>query len=67
MSGYSVGWLAPFGLMFSTIAALVLIAAWVILATSRFVQGGVVEALAVVAPPCQCASSVIPQTELFHL
>jgi hypothetical protein len=33
----------PFGLVFSIIAALVLIAAWVILATSRFVQGGVVE------------------------
>jgi hypothetical protein len=33
----------PFGFMFSTVAVIVLIAAWVILATSRFVQGGVVE------------------------
>jgi hypothetical protein len=33
----------PFGMVFSAIAAIVLIAAWVILAGSRFVQGGVVE------------------------
>jgi hypothetical protein len=43
MIGYSVGDSGPFGLIFSIIAALVLIAAWVILAASRFVQGGVVE------------------------
>jgi hypothetical protein len=33
----------PFALTFSIVAALLLIAAWVILASSRFVQGGVVE------------------------
>ena len=33
----------PFGFMFVGIAAVVLIAAWIILAGSRFVQGGVVE------------------------
>jgi hypothetical protein len=33
----------PLGLIFSVIAAVILIAAWVILASSRFVQGGVVE------------------------
>jgi hypothetical protein len=33
----------PVGLILSIIAALVLIAAWVILASSRFVQGGLVE------------------------
>jgi hypothetical protein len=33
----------PLAFIFSAIAALVLIAAWVILAASRFVQGGVVE------------------------
>jgi hypothetical protein len=33
----------PFGALFAIIAALVLIAAWVILASSRLVQGGVVE------------------------
>src|SRR5918992_3281319 len=32
-----------FGLVFSIVAAVILITAWVILATSRFVQGGVVE------------------------
>lgn len=37
------GWLGPFGLVFSLAAAFLLIAAWVILATSRFLQGGVVE------------------------
>jgi hypothetical protein len=33
----------PFGLIFAIVLAIVLIAAWVILAASRFVQGGVVE------------------------
>jgi hypothetical protein len=33
----------PFGLVFAVVAALILIAAWVIVASSRFVQGGVVE------------------------
>jgi len=33
----------PFGFVMSAVAAVVLIAAWVILAGSRFVQGGVVE------------------------
>jgi hypothetical protein len=33
----------PFGFFFAIILAVVLIAAWVILAASRFVQGGVVE------------------------
>lgn len=32
-----------FGLFFSSVSAFVLIAAWVILAASRFVHGGVVE------------------------
>jgi hypothetical protein len=41
--GYSAGSLSTLGFMFSLTAALILIAAWVILATSRFVQGGVVE------------------------
>lgn len=40
--GYSLG-SGPFGMLFTAIAAIVLIAAWVILAGSRFVQGGVVE------------------------
>jgi hypothetical protein len=34
---------APFGFFFTAITAIILIAAWVILAGSRFVQGGVVE------------------------
>ncbi|MBA3559299.1 MAG: hypothetical protein H0W30_11935 [Gemmatimonadaceae bacterium] len=34
---------APFGIFFAIVAAVVLIAAWVILAGSRFIQGGVVE------------------------
>jgi hypothetical protein len=34
---------APFGLIFAVIAALTVIAAWVILAGSRFVHGGIVE------------------------
>jgi hypothetical protein len=42
MIGYSFGAGGPFGFIFF-IAAVVLIAAWVILATSRFVQGGGVE------------------------
>ena len=33
----------PFGFIFATVGAVVLIAAWIILAGSRFVQGGVVE------------------------
>jgi hypothetical protein len=33
----------PFGIVFAVIAALIVIAAWVIVASSRFVQGGVVE------------------------
>ena len=33
----------PFGFIAATVAALVLIAAWVILAASRFTQGGIVE------------------------
>ena len=33
----------PFGLIFAIVLAIVLVAAWVILAASRFVQGGVVE------------------------
>ncbi len=33
----------PFDFMFAAVAALVLIAAWIILASSRFIQGGVVE------------------------
>lgn len=40
--GYALG-PGPFGMVFTTIAAIVLIAAWVILAGSRFIQGGVVE------------------------
>jgi hypothetical protein len=43
MIGYSVEGAGPFGLVFSSVAAVVLIAAWVILASSRFIQGGVVE------------------------
>lgn len=39
----SVGFGGPFGFFFTIILALVLIAAWVILAASRFVQGGTVE------------------------
>ena len=33
----------PFGFVFATVAAVIVIAAWIILAGSRFVQGGVVE------------------------
>lgn len=33
----------PFGFAFATVAAVIVIAAWIILAGSRFVQGGVVE------------------------
>ena len=46
MVSYSVGgglMPSPFGFLFIAIFAVVLIAAWVILAASRFVQGGVVE------------------------
>ena len=42
MIGMSVGG-GPFGFAFAVITALVLVAAWVILAGSRFIQGGVVE------------------------
>jgi len=38
-----VGGPDPLGLVFAVVAAVVLMAAWVILAASRFVQGGVVE------------------------
>jgi hypothetical protein len=41
--GFSFDGPGPFGFLFSVVAAVVLIAAWVILAGSRFVQGGVVE------------------------
>ena len=41
--GFSPNGSTPFGLVLSIVAALILIAAWVILAGSRFVQGGVVE------------------------
>jgi hypothetical protein len=40
---FAVGTAGPFGLIFAVITAIVLIAAWVILAASRFLQGGVVE------------------------
>jgi hypothetical protein len=45
VTSVSVGGGGPdsFGFFFAVVAALVLIAAWVILAGSRFVQGGVVE------------------------
>ncbi|HEX8850624.1 MAG TPA: hypothetical protein VF761_13935 [Gemmatimonadaceae bacterium] len=45
MYGFSVdgGPASAFGLTFAVVAALVLIAAWVILGASRFVQGGIVE------------------------
>jgi hypothetical protein len=39
----STGSDGPLGFFFAALAAIVLIAAWVILAASRFVQGGVVE------------------------
>ena len=41
--GFSPGFPGPFSFIFSLVAALVLIAAWVILAASRFTQGGIVE------------------------
>ena len=43
VSSFAIAGPGPFGFMFAAVAALVLIAAWVILASSRFVQGGVVE------------------------
>jgi hypothetical protein len=43
MISFGGGGPGDFGLFFSSVSAFVLIAAWVILAASRFVQGGVVE------------------------
>jgi hypothetical protein len=43
MMGLSADSSGPLGLVFSIIVGIVLIAAWVILAGSRFIQGGVVE------------------------
>jgi hypothetical protein len=43
VSSYSTDFLGPFSFIFALVAALVVIAAWVSLAASRFVQGGVVE------------------------
>lgn len=40
---FGLGGPAPFGFIFAAVAAVILIAAWVILASSRLVQGGVVE------------------------
>jgi hypothetical protein len=41
--GFSTWLPGPFGFIVAVVAALVLISAWIILAASRFVQGGVVE------------------------
>lgn len=43
MNGFAVQGSSPFGTFFTIIVILVLIATWVILATSRFTQGGIVE------------------------
>jgi hypothetical protein len=43
MVSYGFAGPGPFGFMFAAVAAVVLIAAWIILAGSRFIQGGVVE------------------------
>ena len=43
MFAFSSDFGGPFAFIFSTLSAIVLIAAWVILAGSRFVQGGVME------------------------
>ncbi|HEY2898888.1 MAG TPA: hypothetical protein VGJ12_17235 [Gemmatimonadaceae bacterium] len=43
MNGFAVGGSSPFGVFFTIVVILVLIATWVILATSRFTQGGIVE------------------------
>ena len=43
MFAYSSDFAGPFTFVFSILSAIVLIAAWVILAASRFVQGGVME------------------------
>ena len=40
---YGVSGPSPFGFYFTAIAAVILVAAWVILASSRFIQGGTVE------------------------
>jgi hypothetical protein len=43
MTSFGYGGPEPFGMFFTALIAIILIAAWVILAGSRFVQGGVVE------------------------
>jgi hypothetical protein len=43
MISYDADGPGEFGLIFSSVSAIVLLAAWVILAASRFTQGGVVE------------------------
>ena len=43
MNAFAIGGPEPFGMFFTALIAIILIAAWVILAGSRFVQGGVVE------------------------
>jgi hypothetical protein len=43
VNGFAVQGASPFGTFFTIIVILVLIATWVILATSRFTQGGIVE------------------------
>jgi hypothetical protein len=43
VNGFEVQGSSPFGMVFTIIVILVLIATWVILATSRFTQGGIVE------------------------
>jgi hypothetical protein len=43
VNGVAVPGSSPFGVFFTIIIILVLIATWVILATSRFTQGGIVE------------------------
>jgi len=43
MNGFIMSGLSPFGMLFTVITIIVLLAAWVILAASRFTQGGIVE------------------------
>jgi amino acid transporter len=43
VDGFAVQGSSPFGAFFTIVVILVLIATWVILATSRFTQGGIVE------------------------
>jgi len=43
VNGFALSGSSPFGTFFTIIVVLVLIATWVILATSRFTQGGIVE------------------------